>query len=154
MDFEKAVKLEEREERKAEIKSRLADYEDKDLLSFYRQANAYDGSFDFVDVFDPEDIDDYMGDSQDGYYRLLCAVVFGNVDNVNDYLRFNAYGNLESVSEYELQDDCKNYLDDLADWIIDYWWQIDYSICEEDKELLQAWEYGYDEEDEEEESED
>lgn len=149
MDFEKAVKLEKHEERKAEIKSRLADYEDKDLLSIYQQANSYDGSFDFVDVFDPEDIYYYMGDSQDGYYRLLCAVVFGNVDNVNDYLRFNAYGNLESVNKYELLDDCKNYLDDLADWIIDYWCQID-SLYEEDEELLNAWEYGYDEEEEEE----
>ena len=135
MEFENAIKLATYDERKAEIVSRLKEYDDKELLDIYYSAMCYDGSFDFCDVFYPEDIGEYM--NTDDAYNFLCRIVYGKVNSLSDYLRFNAYGNLESVSEYDLYHDCELYIDDLAGWLIDYYNNAD--IDEEMEELFDAW---------------
>lgn len=151
LDFEKAIRL-TRNERRAEIISRPNEYEGEELFNICREAFSYDGSFDFCDAFDAEDIGDYI-DTSDAY-NLMCRIVFGNVDNVNDMLRFNAYGNLESVSEWELHRECEDSIDEIADWLMDNSHNVD-SLYEDDKELFDAWEYidrgVYDWEEEEEE---
>lgn len=46
LPFEEAIRPTNNNDRKAEIKNRLDDYYDEDLLSICQQANSYDGSFD------------------------------------------------------------------------------------------------------------
>ena len=88
-------------------------------------------------------------------YDIMCRIVFGNVNNVGGMLRFDAYGNLENVSEYELIEDCQGSICDMASWLMDNWYHID-GLYEEDKELFEAWDdidhdcYDWDEEDEDE----
>ena len=149
-DFEEAVKIEDYELRLAELQARLHDYEMADLRSIYREANCWDGSFDFIDVFDMESVGDYI-DTSDAY-GFMCRIVHGKVNTMDDWLRVNAYGNLESVSNYDIDFDCRYNIDCLADWLIDYYEHID-CLYEEDKELLDAWQYGYEENEEEDEEE-
>lgn len=137
LEFEKAIKL-TGNERKAEIIDRLNDYEGRDLFDICREAMFYDGSFGFCDAFDAEDIGEYV-DTSDAY-NFMCRIVFGDVDNVNDMFRFNAYGNLESVSEWELHRECQDSIDEIADWLMDNWHNVD-SLYNEDEELFYAWEY-------------
>lgn len=152
LDFEKAIRL-TGEERKAEIIDRLNDYEGRDLFNICCEAMSYDGSFDFCYAFDAEDIGDYVDTSDP--YNFMCRIVFGSVDNVNDMLRFDAYGNLESVSEWELHKECQDRIDEIADWLMDNWHNVD-SLYEEDEELFNAWEdidrgiYDWEEEEKEE----
>lgn len=149
LDFEKAVKLEDYNERKAEIISRLNDYLDDDLHRLFCEAMSWDGSFDFVDCFEAEEVGEYI--NTDDAYGFMCRIVFGNITSLGRYdmLRVNAYGNLESVTEYEIYQECKDSIDDMAEWLMDNWYHID-GLYEEDKELFEAWEYGYDEGDEDE----
>lgn len=150
-DFDNAIKL-TGDERKKEIIERLNDYEDKDLLSICREANSYDGSFDDLWAFDAEYVGDYV-DTSDAY-SFMCCIVFGNVENVNDMLRFDAYGNLESVCEWDLEKEARDQINDIADWLMNYWDEA-YSLYEDDKELFDAWDdidhgrYDWDEEEEE-----
>ena len=136
LDFDDAIELTAYDERKAEIESRLADYTDEDLLRLFRDANIYDGSFDFVDAFDSDYIDDYLCDMKP--YDIMCRVVFGKVETVNAMFRFNAYGNLESVSEWELRQECRESICDMAAWLVDGWYNVD-GLYEDDKELFEAW---------------
>lgn len=138
LPFEEAIRLTNNNDRKAEIKNRLDDYYDEDLLSICQQANSYDGSFDWCSAFDAEDI----GIFADGLdtYELLCSIVSGNVNNVNDMLRFNAYGNLENVSQRELEEEAANSTSEITSWLIDNWHQIDVGLYDEEFELLGAWE--------------
>lgn len=151
-DFDNAIKL-KGDERKAEIVERLNDYNDADLLFICREANSYDGSFDDLWAFDAEDVGVYV--NTDDAYGFMCRIVFGNVENVNDMLRFNAYGNLESVNEWDLEDEARDQIDEIADWLMDNWNEA-YSLYDDDKELFDAWDnidrYGddyYDEDEEE-----
>lgn len=42
------------------------------------------------------------------------AVYFGNIDSWSDsYIRFNAYGNLESLSEYEVLGEIDDHMEDI-----------------------------------------
>ena len=133
LDNEKAIKL-TGEERVKEIESRLADYLDNDLLNLFREANSYDGYFDFVDAFDIEDLCSMVSDK----YELVRSIIYGNVDNVNDMVRYNAYGNLESVSEWDLIKECQDNLREMAEWLMDDYNEV-YSLYEDDKELFETW---------------
>lgn len=42
------------------------------------------------------------------------ATFFGDIKNWSDeYIRFNGYGNLESVSEYDVEDEIDGYLEEI-----------------------------------------
>lgn len=135
-NFEDAIKL-KGDERKAEIAERLNDYNDADLLSICREACSWDGSFEDLYAFDAEDVGVYV-DTSDAY-GFMCRIVFGNVENVNDMLRFDAYGNLESVCEWDLEKEARDQIDEIADWLMDNWHEA-YSLYSDDEELFNAWE--------------
>lgn len=135
--FEEAVKFTE-EDRKNELLARLADYLDEDLRNICCDAYSWDGSFEHIgDAFLAEDIADYV--SCEDPYWFMCRVVFGKVDRVDSMLRFNAYGNLESIDEWELNSEARMCIGEIADWLMDNWDKCG-SLYEEDVELLNAWE--------------
>lgn len=150
LDNHEAIKL-TGDARKAEIISRLNDYDDKDLLNICRDANSWDGSFDFCDVFDIEDLCSMVDDK----YELVRSVIYGNVTNVVDMVRYDAYGNLENVTVWDLYKECTDSIDYIADWLMDDWQNTD-SLYEEDEELFNTWweidhdQYDWDEEEEDE----
>ena len=151
LDNHEAIKL-TGDARKAEIESRLMDYLNDDLLRLFRDANSWDGYFDFADAFDIEDLCSMVDDK----YELVRSVIYGDVTNVNDMVRYNAYGNLESVSEWDLKKECQDSICDMAGWLMDNYYHVD-SLYEEDKELFEAWDdidhdrYDWDEDEDEEE---
>ena len=60
------------------------------------------------------------------------ATFFGKIDSWSDeYIKFNAYGNLESMNEYDVLEEIDNYLEEIFD-NPDTW--EDYIDDEEDDE--------------------
>jgi len=149
LDFNEAIKL-AGDAREKEIESRLNDYLDGDLLNLFREANSYDGYFDFVDAFDIEDLCSMVDDK----YELVRSVIYGDVTNVDDMVRYDAYGNLESVSEWDLIEECRDSICDMASWLMDNYYHVD-GLYEEDEELFNAWDdidndrYDWDEDEDE-----
>lgn len=133
--FETAVKL-DGDARKNEIVARLNDYLDDDLLSICREAFSWDGSFEELYAFDAEDIENHVDPRE--IYRLMCQIVYGNVQTVNELLRFDAYGNLESISEFDLGIEARDRIDDIAEWLLDNWHHCD-NLYEDDYNLFSAW---------------
>lgn len=87
-----------------------------ELLQACREANSYNGGFEFCDCYeDIEEVCDFMNG-----YELARAIIYGDVTNVVDPVRFNAYGNLETVNEYELEQEALDYIEDLLDFIEQY----------------------------------
>ena len=59
------------------------------------------------------------------------ATFFGDIQNWSDeYIRFNAYGNLESLSEYDAVEEAEDHVDDIYEYE-DVW---DYIETEEDED--------------------
>lgn len=110
-------------------------YSADDLLTLYRDANSWDGSFDWADTFDIEDACDMFADRME----LARAIVYGDVTNIVEEVRLNGYGNLETVSAYELEQDASKNTEELAEWIIDNHEYCSLSLWAKEHELLTAW---------------
>lgn len=89
-----------------------------------------------IEYGDPDETLEYFDEEFFNIYfenkpmEAARAVFFGNIENwADDYIKFNAYGNLESVSEYTAE----NIIEDNIEEIFEYKeiWQ-DYIEDDED----------------------
>lgn len=76
---------------------------------------------DYIQGMEPEDI--------------LRLGYFANGLYSSDYLRFNGYGNIEGVSEYELLEEAKND-DDFLDWLSENSDNDDVQNALDDKDII------------------
>lgn len=118
---------------KEKIMELLEEVSDDNLLSLTRESNSYDGSFDYADTYESiEDLVEIMDDKKE----IARAIIYGNVENMVDPVRFNGYGNIETISEYELVKECQSDIDEIAEWIVDNGTSNIYTLVDEVEEVL------------------
>jgi len=100
-----------REETRELLKSWLEE-NGEERLSICRDINSYDGSMDWANTWDLEELS-----SSIDAYGLARAIIYGEVTNIEDSVRYNAYGNLETIDEYDLEQESKDYIDEIIDFI-------------------------------------
>ena len=62
--------------------------------------------------FDEEFFETYFSNPMEA----ARATFFGEIESWSDeYIKFNGYGNLESMTEYEVLEDIENYLEEIFD---------------------------------------
>lgn len=90
--------------------------ENVDLLrQLTQEVNSWDQSLESYEVMD---FDDYFFDT---YFEgkpeeAARATFFGNIENWNDeYIRFNGYGNLESLSDYAYEKELLEGADEIIE---------------------------------------
>lgn len=83
----------------------------EELYRLYQDCASYDGSFD--DIYNMDDIDDLLVGLEPS--RILSMGKYGNFNPHDDYFMFNGYGNLESMSEYDLEDHIGYHKDDIIE---------------------------------------
>lgn len=111
----------------------------KDGLDIARTINSYDGSLDYLDYWenDEEFFNTYYPENAMEAVRAAC---YGDYNYTDDYVRINAYGNLESVDEYGLEDEVQAYSADIVEQLIDNWDRyqdyLEETLPEEFKTLL------------------
>lgn len=88
----------------------------KENFEFLRElitaCNSWDGSLESYQVyeFDDDFFDTYFKSKQEA----ARATFFGTIDNwLDEYIRFNGYGNLESLSEYKYEQELKEGADEI-----------------------------------------
>lgn len=102
------------------LKERIEELDNKELLALFRECNGWNGSFEFCKVWDIEELSGYIDT-----YKMARAIIYGNVTNVVDNVRFNGYGNLETVTDYDLYNECEDNKDELIEWLLDNSYNID-----------------------------
>lgn len=100
-----------REKTRELMREWLLENEDE-RLNICKEINSYDGSMDFSDIYYIEDLADFTK-----AYDLARAIIYGEVSSIEDPVRYNGYGNLESVDEYELKSESENYIEEIIDFI-------------------------------------
>ena len=50
-------------------------------------------------------------------YELARSIIYGDVTNIEDEVRYNGYGNLESVESYDLEEKSADYITEIIDFI-------------------------------------
>ena len=67
------------------------------------------------EIFDNDNIDEMCGGQ--GVYWIACRVFYGDYNPNSEYVKFNGYGNFQSIYNYNISD----YIDEneIANYIID-----------------------------------
>ena len=79
--------------------------ENEDLLELVRDINSYDGSLDWLDY--QENDEEFFDVYYNNTLEAVRAVCYGDYNYTNEYVKINAYGNLESCGSYELEEELK-----------------------------------------------
>lgn len=92
------------------------------------------GCLDHLEYYYMEDFDDVL----QGYTPTEIAnrMFYGEFNPNDDYFRFDAYGNLESLDNWELDKEHKDYIDEIIENLIQYKDDMN-SIDSKLKELLE-----------------
>lgn len=92
---------------------------DDDLLNLFKTYNNYYGDYEFCETWGLEELCfNYNA------YDIAQKIIFGNVDNTIDDVRFDSNENLESVDIYDLYDEMYDYLGDLCNDLLNNWYNI------------------------------
>lgn len=88
-----------------------------EVLSIIGEINSYNNELDY---FDYQENDEYFFNTyfEDNVMEAIRACYFGNYNYNDEYVKFDAYGNLETACYFELERDFKYYIDDIIDKII------------------------------------
>ena len=99
------------------IKEYLLDNEDV-LKEVVRELNSWDGCLDWLDYFENDEdfFETFFNGKIDEAVRAVC---YGDYKYMDDYVKFNAYGNLESCNEYQLIDELKDSIDEIVDNLVE-----------------------------------
>ena len=119
---------------------------DMDELAYIAgEINGWDGSLDWLEVYenDEEFFDMFFPNNP---MEAVRRAHYGNYDYSDTLVRFNDYGNLESLNRWEYEEGLKDYIDDIMERLLSVYYEID--IEEELNELIE--EYLEEEEEEEE----
>ncbi|QQO40980.1 hypothetical protein 015DV002_23 [Bacillus phage 015DV002] len=114
-----------------------------ELEDVVREINRWNSDLDHLD-FDENDEDFFNAHFRDNPEGAVRAVCFGDYNYSDEYVRFDGYGNLESFTSWQVEEELKSHIDDIID-ALEYT-KDNLCLSDELKELLEDEE----EEDEEE----
>lgn len=115
------------------VKNYLLMNNDK-LVEVVQAINSFNGELDFLQWFD-NDEEFYNSFFLDNPMELARAIYYGDYEYWHDYVRFNGYGNLESRDRYGVVKECKEYIDDIVNELLDCWGMLP-ELSEELTQLL------------------
>ena len=103
---------------------------DREKIAIYNEYCSEHGNTDnMLYDFDEEFFE--MAFENKGYMEVARATFFGNIESWSDgYIRFNAYGNLESLSEYDAVEVAEDHVNEIYEYE-DVW---NYNIEDEEDE--------------------
>lgn len=90
--------------------------EDMDGNQLIHVHNEYCGAVNACDdyIYSMDDLD--LLCSGQGAFWIACRTAFGDFNASDDYIKFNGYGNFQTLNDYSIRRHV--YIDDIADYIV------------------------------------
>lgn len=88
-------------------------YAVEQLKEMVQEVNIWDGSLEEFEYYEMEQINDLFHDAEP--LEILRMAHFGNFNWNDEYFTVNAYGNLDSISEFEFEKELKDNHDEIAE---------------------------------------
>ena len=89
-------------------------YTVEQLELMVREMNAWDGTFENLAVYENDD-EFFQIYFESKVMEAVRAVSYGDYSYLDDYVRFNGYGNIESLSEREWHQELEDEADDIVE---------------------------------------
>ena len=91
----------------------------EELESVTRELNDWNGSFENLDVrYNDEEFFNVLFEGKP--MEAVRAACYGDYNYMDEYVRFNGYGNLESLNEYTYHKELKESVDEIIDALLEY----------------------------------
>ena len=78
-----------------------------------QEINAYNGSMENLDIFEMDMFDEIMNGFEP--MEIALKTYYGDFNPNDEYFRFNGYANLESLSEYDLENELLDYENEIIE---------------------------------------
>ena len=88
-----------------------------------RELNAWCGCLEHLEYFDMEELDLVL----EGYTPSEVAnrIFYGDFNPNDEYFRFNTYANLESANNWDIEEEYRDNISEIASYIVEYKDNID-----------------------------
>lgn len=86
----------------------------RDLEGMVRECSSYDGSLEEYYYYE-NDEEFFTTRYNDDVMSAVRAVCFGHYNYMDDYVRVNAYGNLDSKSSYDYEDELEDNQEEIVE---------------------------------------
>ena len=89
------------------------------LRDVVRELDGWNGCLDYLNVYnnDEEFFDIFFANNP---AEVARAIYYGDFNYNDEYIKFNAYGNLETLSEYDYEKLLKENVEEVIDCLIKY----------------------------------
>lgn len=97
--------------------------ENVDLMQLVQEINSYNGSLEDLCFYEN---DEYFFETFfDGKpLEAVRAAHYGDYRYMDDYVNFNAYGNLVSVNAWQLDEMLKDSIDEIMEELVNEWYHL------------------------------
>lgn len=92
-------------------------YTVEQLAEMVQEVNGWDGSLEYFEYYEMEQINDLFHDAKP--LEVLKMAHFGEFNWSDDFFTINAYGNLESINEFEFEKELQNNHDEIVETYFD-----------------------------------
>lgn len=110
------------------------------LKEIVSELNSWNGCLDWLEYW--ENDEEFFSCFFNNSMEAVRACCYGEYNYCDEYVHLDAYGNLESCSEWELEDELKSYIDDVVENLLNeqdnitiYDSELEALIEEEDEEV-------------------
>ena len=86
-----------------------------ELLSLCKEIYSYDGSLDQFNIYNMDEFDEMLSGKTPT--EIVNSIRYGGFASTDEYFRFNGYGNIESLSYADIEEELDSYLGEIADCI-------------------------------------
>ena len=117
-----------------EIKNYLLSNEEE-LLRVIQEVNCYNGSLPWLECYDNDEYT--INELFNSPAEALRSAYFGDYDYNKPYFKFNGYGNIESLDEYDLRNQARNCIDDIINELLEHYQQL--CISDKLKNLIEKY---------------
>ena len=107
--------------KKNEIREYLLNNEET-LLEVVSELNSWNGCLENLDFW--ENDEEFFNTFFDNPMEAIRATYYGNYNYNDDYVKFNGYGNVDSYSEYEKNEEIKDNIDDIVENLVECYYNI------------------------------
>ena len=112
------------------IKNYLLNHIDE-IGNIISDINSIDGSLDYLEYY--ENNEEFFNTFfYNNPMEAVRSEYYGDYNYCDKYVKFDGYGNLKSVNDYELENEYRDYIDDITKSLLEHYQEM--IIC--DKELI------------------
>lgn len=90
------------------------DYTIEDLRAMVQEIREYSDELDYLDVWE-NDQEFFETFFQGRELELARSICYGDYNYMDEWVRFNGYGNLESLSDWEADKEIEDYADEILE---------------------------------------